>query len=85
MNMILTDRENARPSFFGDLSVRCFGYCGFRRCLRRATPTRFEMMGKGDRKTYRSVLVLAIVYPKLRLGFKTVARIITIKFPVRMK
>jgi hypothetical protein len=34
---------------------------------------RAQMMGKGDRKTYRSVLVLAIAYPKLRLGFKTVA------------
>ncbi|MEH1946533.1 MAG: hypothetical protein V7K77_06190 [Nostoc sp.] len=63
-----------------------------RRCLGWATPTRLEMMVKGDvydglrqRKTYRSVLVLAIAYPKLRLGFKTVARIITIKFQVRMK
>jgi hypothetical protein len=31
------------------------------------------------------ILLLAIAYAKLRLGFKTVARIITIKFQVRMK
>ncbi|MEH2050120.1 hypothetical protein [Nostoc sp.] len=32
----------------GKLLDRCLRYCEFRRCLRRATRTRLEMMGKGD-------------------------------------